>query len=369
MQLMGWVASVALSAVVVATVSPAQAGYDVDDVMTARGSSTPISDGPLAGWPNAQMAAVLSQLQALGPQPIHKLSAANARVQPGPGDAVKALLQKQGRSTAPEPVGSVRNTTIPGPAGDIPVRVYTPRGSGPFPVIAYSHGGGWVIAGIQAYDASCRALTNAANAMVVSIGYRMAPENKLPAAHEDVYAATQWLLNNAGSWGGDPARVAVVGESAGGNLATASCIMAARRGGKMPVHQVLVYPITNYAFDTQSYREQANAKPLNRPMMQWFFRHSLQTGAQGSSLLISPLRTDRSTLAKLPPATIVLAELDPLRSEGAAYGYRLQDAGVPVRMQLYSGVTHEFFGMGVVVDKAKSAVAFAAAGLRSSFDR
>lgn len=313
-----------------------------------------------------QMKAVINQLIALKPKPIEKLSAAQARKQPGPPQAVKALLQKQGRSTAPEAVGSVTNTTVPGPAGRIPVRVYKPRGTGPFPVIVYFHGGGWVIAGIQGYDASARALTNAAQAIVVSVGYRMAPEHKFPAAHEDSYAATQWVMRNAGAWGGDTRRVAVAGESAGGNLAAAVCLMARDRRGMMPVHQLLVYPIANYAFNTQSYRENATAKPLNRAMMMWFFRQYLRTPADGRNPYVSILRANTSNL---PPATVVLAEIDPLRSEGAAYAWKLRRSGVPVRYMLYRGVTHEFFGMGAVVDQAKQAVDFAGAGLQKAFDR
>jgi acetyl esterase/lipase len=329
-------------------------------------SMTSMKMGPRRVMIDRDMKAVIDQLKALKPQSIEKLSPANARVQPGPPQAVKALLQKRGMSTAPEAVGSVQNLTIPGPAGPIPVRVYKPGGNGPFPVISYMHGGGWVIAGIEGYDASCRALTNAANAMVVSIGYRMAPEHKLPAAHEDSYAATQWLMRNAGGWGGDPNRVAVVGESAGGNLATTVCLMARDRGGRMPLHQVLVYPITNYNFNTQSYRENAQAKPLNRPMMRWFFRHALPTPSMGRNPLVSPLRAN---VRGLPPATVVLAEIDPLRSEGAAYAYKLQRAGVPTRLMLYKGVTHEFFGMGAVVPRARQAVNFAAGQLNQAFAR
>lgn len=317
--------------------------------------------------PNAQMKAVLDQLAALHPKPIERLTPAEARKQPGPPQAIMALLKKQGRSTAPEAVGSVQDRTIPGPAGAIPVRVYKPRGNGPFPVIAYTHGGGWVISSIQGYDASCRALTNATGAMVVSIGYRMAPEHKLPAAHEDSYAATQWLMRHVANWGGDPKRVAVAGESAGANLATETCLRARDRKGMMPVHQLLVYPVANNNTRTPSYLENAKAKPLNRPMMLWFMRHSLRRMSDANNQYILPAKA--RTLRGLPPATVVLAEIDPLRSEGEAYANRLRQAGVPVRSRLYTGVTHEFFGMGAVVDKSKQAVNFAAAGLKTAFNK
>ncbi|MEP7227597.1 MAG: alpha/beta hydrolase fold domain-containing protein, partial [Gemmatimonadales bacterium] len=169
-----------------------------------------------AAAPDRQMQAVLTELEALHPKPIPQLSAAAARKQPTPADAVKALLKKEGRTTAPEPVGNVTNRTIPGAAGSIPIRIYTPQGAGPFPVIVYYHGGGWVIADLDTYDASPRALTNLANAVVVSAHYRQGPEHKFPAAHQDAFTAYRWVLANAKSLKGDPSRVAVMGESAGG---------------------------------------------------------------------------------------------------------------------------------------------------------
>ncbi|HEX8834551.1 MAG TPA: alpha/beta hydrolase [Abditibacteriaceae bacterium] len=336
-----------------------------DEGSAVYGESASRASVALMGRPDWQSQAVLNQLKALKPKPIEKLSAAEARRQPSPPQAVKALLMKRGQSTAPEAVGSVQNLTVPGPAGAIPVRVYKPTGNGPFPVIVYLHGGGWVIAGIQGYDASARALTNAADAMVVSVGYRMAPEHKFPAAHEDSYAATQWIMKNAAGWGGDVNRVAIAGESAGGNLAAAVTLMARDRRGLMPIHQLLVYPIANYAFNTQSYRENAKAKPLNRPMMMWFFDKYLRTPRDGNSPYVSILRAP--SLSALPPATVILAEIDPLRSEGAAYAHRLQRAGVPTVLKIYPGTTHEFFGMGAVVDKGKQAVNFAASRLKSAF--
>jgi len=317
--------------------------------------------------PDPQMKAVLDQLKALGGKPIEILSAAEARKQPGPPDAVKALLKKRGQSIAPQPVAKVEDRMVPGQGGAIPARVYTPDGAGPFPVLVYIHGGGWVIANINAYDASCRALCNDAKCVVVSVGYRQAPEFKFPAAHEDCYVATQYIMRNADQFGGDPKRVAIAGESAGGNLATAVCLMAKARNGLMPIYQLLVYPITNYAFDTPSYRENANAKPLNRPMMMWFFSKYLRTPADGRSPLVSPLRAP--SLAGLPPATVINAQIDPLRSEGKAYADRLRAQGVPVRYRLYPGVTHEFFGMRPVLDKAKAAERFAADGLTAAFNK
>lgn len=313
-----------------------------------------------------QMKAVLIELAKLNPVPLYKMTPAQARKQPGPPDAVKAVLKKQGKPITPEPVAKVTNTTVPGPAGSIPVRVYTPNGTGPFPVLVYFHGGGWVIASIQAYDSSCRALANAANCVVVSVGYRQAPEHKFPAAHEDSYVATQYIMRNAERFGGDPKRVAVGGESAGGNLAGAVCLMAKQRKGLMPIYQMNVYPIANNNMNTASYRANANAIPLSRPFMAWFFKYALRSPADGASPLIA---LDKANLKGLPPATVITAQIDPLMSEGKMYADRLKAAGVPVRYRNYEGVAHEFFGMGAVVDKAKAANAFAAEGLTSAFSK
>jgi acetyl esterase len=318
---------------------------------------------------DAQMKAVLEQLVALKPKPIEKLTPAEARKQPGPPDAVKELLKKKNGGTLPppEPVASVKETTVPGPAGAIPVRVYTPKGTGPFPVLVYAHGGGWVIAGVQAYDSSCRALANAAKCVVISVGYRMAPEHRFPAAHEDVYAATQYVMKNAAQFGGDPKKVAIGGESAGGNMATAVCLMARDRKGMMPVHQLLVYPVTDTNPNTPSFKANATAIPLNKPMMLWFLKYTLANASQKDSKYLAVLRNP--SLKGLPPATVITAEIDPLMSEGQAYANRLVASGVTTRYKHYTGVTHEFFGMGAVVDKAKEAVSFAAAGLQKSFTK
>ncbi len=315
-----------------------------------------------------QMKAVLDAWMTAKPKPIEKLSPTAARKQPLPGVGVVKVLQMQGKSTAPEAVGSVEMKSIPGPKGAIPVRVYKPTKApdGPLPVLVYIHGGGWVIASIQAYDSSARALCNAAKCMVISVGYHYAPENKFPSAHEESYAATQWVMKNISGWGGDPKKVAIGGESAGGNMATAVCLMARDRGGMMPIHQMLVYPVAQIGMTTPSYRENRNAKPLNVPMLKWFGKYELKNMAQGKNKYMTVLKAN---LKGLPPATIILAEIDPLRSEGEMYATQLKKAGVPVTLMLYKGVTHEFFGMGAVVDKAKNAVNFAAAQLTEAFSK
>jgi len=315
--------------------------------------------------PDAEMQAVLDALASLGGKPIETLSPAEARKQPTPADAVKKVLAAQGKSTAPEPVAQVENRSIAGPAGQIPIRVYWPQGTGPFPVIVYIHGGGWVFADLDTYDSSARALTNAAQAIVVSTHYRQAPEHPYPAAHDDTFATYLWTMKNAQSLKGDPARIAVAGESAGGNMAAVVSIRARDRKVALPVHQLLVYPVAGTDMDTQSYTEHAKASPLNKPMMAWFAKHYLGAAASKGNPEIN-LAT-RKGLAGLPSTTIVTADIDPLRSEGQMLAGALKQAGVAVVSRNFEGSAHEFFGMGAVVPDAKAAVTFAAAELKKAF--
>ncbi len=342
------------------------AGRDRAESGAVSSTDSTTSEKAVPATPNPQMQVVLSQLDALHPKPMPQLSAPEARKQPSPADAVKALLTKQGKSAAPEPVGSVVNRTIAGAGGPIPIRIYSPKGAGPFPVVVYYHGGGWVIADLDTYDASPRALANLANAVVVSAHYRQGPEHKFPAAHQDAFTAYRWVLANAKSLKGDPSRVAVMGESAGGGLATAVSMMARDSGAQLPVYQVLVYPIAGYDVNTPSYQENATAKPLSRPAMQWFFEKYLRTPADGKSPMIDLVHAD---LQGLPATTVITAQIDPLRSEGKELADRLKDAGAAVDYKNYDGVTHEFFGMGAVVDEGKQAQQQAADGLKKGFGR
>jgi len=323
-------------------------------------------DKTMTGKPGAQMQAVLDQLAALKGKPITECTPQEARKQPSPPDAVKALLKKQGKDATPEPVGSVKDVTYPAAAGTQPARVYTPKGDGPFHVLAYWHGGGWVIADLDTYDSSCRALCNAAKCIVVSLEYRHAPESPFPAAADDAFAGFQWVLKNAAAMNGDPKKVAVAGESAGGNLAAVTAIRARDRGLPAPLHQLLVYPVTDINLDTPSYLKYADAKPLNKPMMKWFFAHYVgnQSGAATNPSAF-PMRA--TNLAKLPPATILNAEIDPLLDDGVLYAAKLKAAGVAVTQQTFPGVAHEFFGMGAVVDKSRDAVKVAADALKAVY--
>lgn len=329
-----------------------------------KGSETADAPKEPTAKPNAQMQAVLDELAALGGKPLTELKPEDARKQPGPTEAVKNLMKKQDKK-GPEKVGKVDDIDIKLSTGDISARVYKPEGDGPFPVILYIHGGGWVIADLDTYDATPRALCNAANALVISTHYRLAPEHKFPAAHEDTFGAYQWTLENAGRWGGDAKRVALVGESAGGNMAASVSIMAQAKGMQMPVHQVLVYPVASTSMDTPSYKENALAKPLNAMMMKWFFDHTLSKPEDWKNHQINLLGAE--TLKGLPGTTIITAEIDPLRSDGELLAKKLEADGVAVSFRNYEGVTHEFFGMGAVLDQAKDAVGFAAGNLKKAF--
>ena len=316
--------------------------------------------------PNPQMQTVLDKLGTLGGKPIASLSPGEARKQPSPADAVMAIL-KERKMSAPEKVGKVEDVTIELSSGNLKGRIYQPQGDGPFPVILYIHGGGWVIADLDTYDSSPRALANGTGAIVLSMHYRQAPEYKFPAAHEDAYGAYQWVLKNGHRWGGNTKNVAVVGESAGGNLAAAVCIMAQADGIQPPVHQVLIYPIADTKTDTASYVENADAKPLNAAMMKWFLDHTFANKEDANDPKVALLQA--KTLKGLPSTTIITAQIDPLRSDGEALAKKLKSDGVEVAYKNYDGVTHEFFGMGAVVDEAKEANAFVSSNLKAAFGK
>lgn len=321
---------------------------------------------PVVGKPVAEQQEVLDALMSLGGKPIEALSASEARKQPSPSDAVITLLRKDGKPTTPEAVGSIVDRKIATATGALPVRVYTPTGQGPFPVIVYFHGGGFVIANNDSYDGSARALANAAGAVLVAVEYRKAPEHKFPAAHDDAFAAYQWVLANAATLQGDPSRVAVAGESAGGNLAIATAIAARDKGMQLPTSILAVYPIVGTDTNTASYQEQADGKPLNRAMMVWFLGKYMRTSTDAQDPRLNLLRAD---LKGLPPVTIIAAELDPLRTDGELLEGKLHDAGVTVQRKQYDGVAHEFFGQGAVVQAARDAVKTGANSLKAGFGK
>ena len=315
------------------------------------------------------MKRVLEKLQQLGAKPIGTQSVQETRKGPTPADAVKALLKDDGKDPAAlmaQMKVKKQDMTYPTAGGTQPIRIYTPEdaGSGPLPVIVYYHGGGWVIADIDTYESSTMALAKKAKAIVASVEYRHAPENKFPAAHEDSFAAYQWVLKNAGQFGGDPQRVALAGESAGGNLATNVAIMARDQKVQAPVHMLLVYPVAGTNMETESYKKNANAMPLSKGAMEWFVENTIRNKQDLQNPMLDLV--GKADLKGLPPATVITAEIDPLMSEGKMLADKLKGAGVAVTYQNYDGAAHEFFGMDAVVADAAKAQDMAAKQLRDA---
>ncbi len=263
---------------------------------------------------------------------------------------------------------SKKDMTYPISGGTQPLRIYMPEGSGsgPLPVVVYYHGGGWVIADLDTYEASAMALARKANAIVVSVEYRHAPENKFPAAHEDAFAAYKWVLANAGQFGGDPAKLAVAGESAGGNLAANVAIMARDGNVQAPLHMLLVYPVAGTDLTTPSYIANQNAMPLSKAAIGWFVDKTLAKPEDAKSPMLN-LAT-MADLKGLPPATVINAEIDPLFSDGEMLVEKLKAASVKTTHLTYKGMTHEFFGLDAVVADAKTAQDAAARNLRAAFE-
>lgn len=301
-----------------------------------------------------EVAAVLQQMEEAGGPPLSEITAPMAR------EAFAGLVALQG---APEDVARVEDHRVSGAGGPIPVRVYTPadaeaRG----PVFYYIHGGGWVIMDLDSHDPICRAFAAGLGCTVVAVHYRRAPEAAFPAAVEDSYAVLQWIAAHGSELGIDPARIAVGGDSAGGNLAAAMTLLARQRGGPTLRAQALHCPVTDYGFDTASYRDNAEGYFLTRELMEWFWGHYLASPADGANILASPLR--EPDLSGLPPALVQTAEFDPLRDEGAAYAKRLQEAGVSTTYTDYPGVVHDPWLMIGVVPRGRAAVEEAIAFLR-----
>jgi len=264
-----------------------------------------------------------------------------------------------------EPVAGVTDRTIPGPAGPQAIRVYHPGGDGPLPVLVYFFGGGWSLGTLDTCDGVCRMLTNAAGCVIVAVSYRLAPENKFPAAVEDCYSGAAWVAANAAELGADPARVAVGGDSSGGNLTAAVTLLARERGGPRFVHQLLVYPNTDYQAATPPIPEMNDPHFFNAKSVEWYWSLYLASAQDGANPLASPLR--EPDLSGLPPATLISAEYDPLRDQGEAYAARLAEAGVPVEVTRYDGMPHAFFTMIALIDAARDAVHHAADRLREAF--
>ncbi len=310
------------------------------------------------------MAVVIEKLTSFNAPPLVGLSATEARKQPSPADAAMAVMKDHDIPMAPNNVDT-SGKEIPVAGGTIHLRIYTPKtNKASYPVIVYYHGGGWVIADLDTYHASALGLANSVEAVVVSVAYRQAPEHKFPTAHNDCYAAYEWAVKNAASIKGDPKKIALVGESAGGNLAAAVSMMARDKGLQAPVHEVLVYPIAGYDFTTTSYKESDSTKPLGSGLMKWFFQKYLNSEQDGKKPWIDLVHAN---LKGMPSTTIIGAQYDPLRSEGETLADNFKKAGVSTNYKLFDGVTHEFFGMAAIIPEAKQAQALATSDLKNAF--
>lgn len=236
---------------------------------------------------------------------------------------------------------SIKDIKISGPHGDIPLRIYSPLGVGPFPVVVYFHGGGWVVGSLNTADAIARQIASQSKVIVVSVDYRLAPENKFPMPLNDCYAATLWVSQNIQNYEGVPEILIVAGESAGGNLAAAVTLMAREKKKPQIQGQILINPVTRYAYYSDSYKKYGQGYFITQPMMEWFWKHYLSDANEGHNFLASPLFA--KNLTKLPPALVILSQFDPLHDEGFEYGERLQAAGVPVKIVDYPTI-HGFIG-------------------------
>jgi acetyl esterase len=290
---------------------------------------------------------VLDLLQQFGIANISDLSVEQAR---------ELIVQMDAETPRPD-VADARDITIPGPGGAIPARLYRPQGSSTdeqLPVLVYFHGGGFTIGNIESHDATTRWLANRSGVAVVSVDYRLGPEHPFPAAAEDCFAATQWIAANGAEIGVDGSRVAVGGDSAGGNLAAVVALMAREAGGPEIRLQVLVYPAVDARMGHASIDENASGYLLSKQDMEWFFGHyGLGTAVHAEDWRLSPLLAESH--ADLPPAVVITAEFDPLRDEGNAYAEALRRAGVEVDHQQYDGMIHAFFTMAGNVDAADDA--------------
>lgn len=307
---------------------------------------------------DAQVKAWLDGLADSGLPPLNEMPVGDARA------AYSAVVTDCGLT--PEPVADATDRTITGPAGPIPIRIYTPKGSGAFPILVYYHGGGWVIGGLDVVHSTCTVLANRTHAVVVSVDYRLAPEHPFPAAVEDAHAALKWAAANAALLNGDVERLAVAGDSSGGNLAAVVALLARDEGGPALMHQLLLYPATDFLRDTASSRDNGVGFFLTTDLLKWFHEHYLGVDGDPADWRASPLRA--TDLSGLPPAWVVTAEFDPLRDEGEAYADRLREAGVGAAVRRYDGQIHAFASnLAGVMDQGRAALEEAGVQLRTVF--
>ncbi len=305
-----------------------------------------------------QITALLEQMQEQGVPPVETMTPTRAREVKNP------VFSKL--AAPAEDLAGVEDLLIPGKGVEIPIRIYTPLGRGPFPILVYFHGGGWLIGNLDTHDSVCRSLANRSGCLIVSVDYRLSPENKFPAAVEDAYAATKWVADNAARISGDAGRLAVGGDSSGGNLATVVCLLSRENRAPSIGLQVLIYPVTDVSsLDTNSYHRHGEGYVLTRNSMRYYRDHYITNQEELRNPLVSPLLAEN--LKGLPPAFILAAEFDVLLDEVEGYARRLQEAGVSVQFSLFNGLIHGFFCWGGVVDRARDAIDETASALRSAF--
>ena len=271
------------------------------------------------------------------------------------------------RAKLDERVACVEDRAIPGPGGGIPVRIYTPHGDGPHPVLVFFHGGGWVLGNLDTHDGVCRSLCHRSGGLIVGVDYRRSPEHKFPAALEDCSAVVRWCAARSAEIGGDGTRLAVAGDSAGGNLAAALALTFRDQGGPDLALQVLIYPVTHYAFDTASYHQYATGYGLTRETMWYFWKSYLADPTDGRNFYASPLLA--GNLRGLPSALVLTAQYDVLRDEGEAYAARLTQAGVSVQCTRYLDLNHGFVQLAALCESADRGVQEIADGLRVAWSR
>lgn len=299
-----------------------------------------------------QAKAFLDYLKALGAPPIHTLSPEKNR------KGARLIAKKTNLPL--QKVANIEEHFIPVDDGEIKLRIYTPEGKAPFPILVFFHGGGWVVGDLEVVDPPLRALTNSAKVVTVSVDYRLAPEYKFPTAVNDCYLATRWAAENASMLGGDAGRLGVGGESAGGNLAAAVSLMAREKGLPFLSFQVLLYPVTDLSREYPSHRK-FDGYFLTREDMRYFENHYLRSEEDRQNIYASPLLAE--DLSNLPPALVVTAGYDPLHDEGEAYAKRLKKAGVKVLYFCYEDMIHGFFGFGGIIDKGKELIELLASNL------
>lgn len=285
-----------------------------------------------------------------------------------PDQAREQYLMRVGKLALKEDIFRTSDRRIPGPGSELPIRIYEPRERKPgerLPVLLWFHGGGFVIGDLDTHDSACRALAKQADCLVVAVAYRLAPEFKFPAGVEDSMAALRWVASHARELGGDPERMAVAGDSAGGNLAAVCALMARNDGHPRLVFQLLVYPCTAPEPETASHHKFAEGYVLTRNGITWFYKQYVRSPKDFQDFRFAPLVAD--DLSNLPPALVIVAGYDPLRDEGVEYTRRLIEAGNRVVLANYEGMIHGFYLMGGAVDAAKRAIAQSAAALREAF--